>query len=77
MPPPVPATIPPQWGATIGPWLMTTQKVSTILTTVRPEWVKEVPVVLPPVSLPSIGPPRTTDKPTALAANPFMTIGVM
>lgn len=70
-PPPV------QWGGTIGPWLMTTTKVSTIMATVRPEWVKEVAVVVPPVSLPSIGPPRTTDTPNALAANPFMTVGVM
>lgn len=77
----MPITVPPSpvglWGPTIGPWLMTTTKVSTILATVRPEWIKEVPVVLPAVSLPSIGPPRTTDKPIALAANPFMTIGVM
>jgi hypothetical protein len=32
---------------------------------------------LSPVILPSIGPPRTIDKPNALAANPFMVIGVM
>lgn len=72
---PVPVAIP--WVGTVTPWLFTTQKVSTILATVRPQWVKEVPAALPAVSLPSIGPPRTTDTPDALAANPFMTIGVM
>ncbi len=79
MPVPSPPVLPPpvQWGGTIGPWLMTTASVVTILAGVRLEPAKEVPVVLPPISLPFIGPPRTTDTPNALAANPFMTIGVM
>lgn len=74
--PPIILPVPCQWGGTVVPWHLTTEKVSTILATVRPEWVKTLPVVLPGVSLPSIGPPRTTDKPAALPASPFMTIGV-
>lgn len=75
--PPIITPAPLPWGGTAVPWLLTTDKVSTILATVRPEWGKRAPAVaVPAVSLPSIGPPRTTDKPAALAANPFMVIGV-